>query len=130
MASARQIALRRLDHVGSDGSISSGRGRKRGVNINLCDQRRRRIQVVGHRIHLLNALVKEFLFSLDGPFTGGEDFFFPSFEFFGDVALAVPQRLLAHPMRRHFLAVGVGDFDAVPKHTVEHHPQGRDVVLL
>ena len=27
-------------------------------------------------------------------------------------------------MRRHFLAVGVGDFDAVPKDTVEHHPQG------
>ena len=78
------------------GSIHlSGCGRKRGVNIDLCNQCRRRIQVVGHRIHLLDALVKEFLFSLDGPFTGGEDFFFPSFEFFGDVALAVPQRLLA-----------------------------------
>ena len=130
MASASQIALRRFDHVWPDGCISSGRGRKCGVNIDLCDQRRRRIQVFGHRIHLQNALVKEFLFSLDGPFTGGEDFFFPSFEFFGDVALAVPQRLLTHPMPGHFLAVGVGDFDAVPKHTVEHHPQGRDVVLL
>ena len=40
--------------------------------------------------------IEQFLFPLDGPFTGGEHFFFPSFEFFGDVAFAVPQCLLAH----------------------------------
>ena len=87
-----------FDHVGPDRSISSGVAAN-VASTSICDQRRRSVQVVGHRVHLVNALVKSSCSRLWPVLSGGEDFFFPSFEFFGDVTLAVPQRLLAHPMR-------------------------------
>ena len=57
---------------------------------------------------------------------GREDFLLVLFQLFGDIALRVHQGLLADPLRRNLVPIGVADFDIVTENIVVGYFEGTD----
>ena len=105
-------------HIGAYIAVLGGHGREREQAVEL----RQHIRIYLHLRHPFAQRQHQFLIEpiLDDlyPLLGGRYLLFVGLELLRDIALRVHQRLLADPLRRHLLFVGVAHLEIIPEYIV------------
>ena len=121
--------LRRIYHR-TDIVVLLCRLRKRQQTVEAGNDIRIDLYLRNKLLHTQNQVVEEF--SLQGEYLilSPQDLLFVLLQLLGDIALCLGQCLLAHPLLRHQVFIGVAHFKVIAEDIVVADFQGRDTRLL